>query len=132
MMEMVESATILRTASSSSLVIIDELGRGTSTSEGLGIAWGVCRRLVDIGCLAFFATHYHELQALEKEHPAHIKNYHMAIEASGENPVFLYRFIKGGAHGSYAIAVAKLAGIPGDVTKRAEELLKGFGKEDTR
>lgn len=92
MMEMVESATILRVATSSSLTIIDELGRGTSTSEGLGIAWGVCRRLVDLGCLAFFATHYHELTELALDVPGRIGNLyaHASVFSEdslrGENP----------------------------------------------
>lgn len=133
MVEMVETAYILHHATSKSLVIMDEIGRGTSTYDGISIAWAVAEYLVKTEGKrpkTLFATHYHELQALEKEYPAAIKNYHMAIEASGENPVFLYRFIKGGAHGSYAIAVAKLAGIPADVTKRAEELLKEFDTEE--
>ena len=134
MVEMVETAYILNHATDQSLVIMDEIGRGTSTYDGISIAWAVAEHLVTKKSQrpkTLFATHYHELQKLEQLHPERIKNYHMAIEASGENPVFLYRFIKGGAHGSYAIAVAKLAGIPKEVTERAKGLLEGFERENT-
>jgi DNA mismatch repair protein MutS len=129
MVEMVETAYILHHATPQSLIIMDEIGRGTATYDGISIAWAVAEYLVthkDHAAKTLFATHYHELQDLEQHHPDKIKNYHMAIEESGSNPVFLYRLTKGGAHGSYAIAVAKLAGVPAKVTDRASELLKKF------
>jgi DNA mismatch repair protein MutS len=133
MVEMVETAYILNHATRDSLIIMDEIGRGTSTYDGISIAWAIAEFLVthpEHAAKTLFATHYHELQQLEKQHPAHIKNFHMAIEESGNSPVFLYRMIRGGAIGSYAIAVAKLAGVPDHVTKRAAELLDTFGKEE--
>jgi DNA mismatch repair protein MutS len=113
---------------------MDEIGRGTATYDGISIAWAIAEYLVthpDHAAKTLFATHYHELQDLEKHHSDKIKNYHMAIEEHKENPVFLYRLTRGGAHGSYAIAVAKLAGVPDNVTKRATELLKDFDKKET-
>jgi DNA mismatch repair protein MutS len=133
MVEMVETAYILNHATRDSLIIMDEIGRGTSTYDGISIAWAIAEFLVthlEHAAKTLFATHYHELQQLEKQHPAHIKNFHMAIEESGNSPVFLYRLIRGGATGSYAIAVAKLAGVPDHVTKRAAELLEAFGKDE--
>lgn len=150
MVEMVETAYILHHATKDSLIIMDEIGRGTATYDGISIAWAIAEHLVtnskiskekintsiennkvqNAGPKTLFATHYHELQDLEKKYPDHIKNYHMAIEEHKQNPVFLYRLTRGGAHGSYAIAVAKLAGIPDDVTKRATELLKEFDKKE--
>lgn len=137
MVEMVETAYILHHATRDSLIIMDEIGRGTSTYDGISIAWAIAEHLVtspDQSAKTLFATHYHELQDLEKEfteeHKEKIKNYHMAIEESGDNPVFLYRIVRGGAHGSFAIAVAKLAGVPEKVAERATELLKKFEKKD--
>jgi DNA mismatch repair protein MutS len=131
MVEMVETAYILNHTTKDSLIIMDEIGRGTSTYDGISIAWSVAEYLVthkEKSAKTLFATHYHELQQLEKEFPHHIKNYHMAIEESAGNPLFLYRVIRGGANGSYAIAVANLAGIPEEVTKRASELLPLISK----
>ncbi|MEN9649423.1 MAG: hypothetical protein RL094_390 [Candidatus Parcubacteria bacterium] len=129
MVEMVETAYILNHATKDSLIIMDEIGRGTSTYDGISIAWAIAEYLVtnpERRAKTLFATHYHELQDLEKQYPDHIKNYHMAIEETHDSPVFLYRIIRGGARGSYAIAVAKLAGVPDEVTKRSTELLKQF------
>jgi DNA mismatch repair protein MutS len=129
MVEMVETAYILHHATQDSLIIMDEIGRGTATYDGISIAWAIAEYLVtheEHAAKTLFATHYHELQDLEKHHPERIKNYHMAIEEHKNNPVFLYRLTRGGAHGSYAIAVAKLAGVPEKVTSRATELLKNF------
>ncbi len=131
MVEMVETAYILNHATKNSLIIMDEIGRGTSTYDGISIAWAVAEHLVthpQQGAKTLFATHYHELQDLAKEYPDRIKNFHMAIEESGDNPIFVYRLVKGGAAGSYAIAVARLAGVPDPVTKRAKELLFKLGK----
>ncbi len=132
MVEMVETAYILNHATKDSLIIMDEIGRGTSTYDGISIAWSVAEYLVthqESGAKTLFATHYHELQKLEEEYPDKIKNYHMAIEESGSNPVFLYRTVRGGAHGSYAIAVARLAGVPNHVADRAAELLTKFNSQ---
>jgi DNA mismatch repair protein MutS len=133
MVEMVETAYILNHATEKSLIIMDEIGRGTSTYDGISIAWAVAEYLVTekkSQAKTLFATHYHELQQLESRYPEKIKNYHMAIEESRNNPVFLYRLTRGGAHGSYAIAVAKLAGIPKSVTSRATTLLKSFNEQN--
>lgn len=133
MVEMVETAYILNHATKNSLIIMDEIGRGTSTYDGISLAWAIAERLVKNPTQAaktLFATHYHELQQLEKEYSEKIKNFHMAIEEVSGNPVFIYRLTRGGAHGSYAINVAKLAGVPDSVTKRASELLKNFDKEE--
>jgi DNA mismatch repair protein MutS len=129
MVEMVETAYILNHATRDSLIIMDEIGRGTSTYDGISIAWAIAEYLVthpEQAAKTLFATHYHELQQLEKQYPEHIKNFHMAIEESSGSPIFLYRLIRGGALGSYAIAVAKLAGVPYKVTSRAQELLSTF------
>ncbi|MBX4197969.1 DNA mismatch repair protein MutS [Candidatus Parcubacteria bacterium] len=129
MVEMVETAYILNHATRDSLIIMDEIGRGTSTYDGISIAWAIAEYLVthpDHAAKTLFATHYHELQQLEKVHPKRIKNFHMAIEESNNAPIFLYRLIRGGALGSYAIAVAKLAGVPQEVTNRAAALLLTF------
>jgi DNA mismatch repair protein MutS len=132
MVEMVETAYILHHATPKSLVIMDEIGRGTSTYDGISIAWAIAEFLVttpEHAAKTLFATHYHELQDLEKHHPDTIQNYHMAIEESRARPIFLYRITKGGALGSYAIAVAHLAGVPETVTDRARVLLEKFTKE---
>ena len=133
MVEMVETAYILHHATKDSLVIMDEIGRGTSTYDGISIAWAVAEYLVthsEHAAKTLFATHYHELQKLEEQFPEQIKNYHMAVESNGQNPIFLYRFVKGGAVGSYAIAVARLAGVPQIVTERAAELLSEFNHKE--
>ncbi|MBA3550605.1 DNA mismatch repair protein MutS [Patescibacteria group bacterium] len=133
MVEMTETAYILHHATPQSLIIMDEIGRGTSTYDGISIAWAIAEYLVtnnEHSAKTLFATHYHELQQLEKQYPSKIKNFHMAIEESSKNPVFLYRLTSGGALGSYAIAVARLAGVPSAVAKRAEELLETFGEKE--
>ncbi|HYD35722.1 MAG TPA: DNA mismatch repair protein MutS [Vitreimonas sp.] len=125
MVEMVETAYILRHATERSLVIMDEIGRGTSTYDGISIAWAVAESLAQAGGpLTLFATHYHELQALADEIPNQIKNYHMAITEQDQQPVFLYRLTPGGASHSFGIAVAQLAGVPASVVNRAQELLQ--------
>lgn len=126
MVEMVETANILRHATEKSLVIMDEIGRGTSTYDGISIAWAVAEHLVSnpsISAKTLFATHYHELQELEERHPDKIKNYHLAVEEHKGSPVFLHTLTRGGASHSYAIAVAKLAGVPDRVTIRASSIL---------
>lgn len=129
MVEMVETAHILHNTTKDSLIILDEIGRGTSTYDGISIAWAVAEYLVTytkIPPKTLFATHYHELQKLEEEYPTHIKNYRMKVEEKDGVPIFLYTFLEGGASHSFGVAVAKLAGIPLQVIQRAKELLENL------
>ncbi|MBW7944471.1 DNA mismatch repair protein MutS [Patescibacteria group bacterium] len=125
MVEMVETAQILQSATERSVVIMDEIGRGTSTYDGISIAWAVAESLIKSprGPKTLFATHYHELQTLADSFPDKIRNAHMAVTEQDQQPVFLYTLKEGGASHSYGLAVAQLAGIPAEVTKRATELL---------
>ena len=126
MVEMVEAATILNHATSKSLIIMDEIGRGTSTFDGISIAWAIAEYLVSDATKkpkTLFATHYHELQQLEQQYPSSIQNVHMAIDDTTEPPTFLHTVLPGGASHSFGVAVAKMAGVPTKVTKRAEALL---------
>lgn len=126
MVEMAEVSNILRHATSSSLLILDEIGRGTSTYDGLSIAWAVVEYISDkktIGAKTLFATHYHELTELEGQLDG-VHNYCVAIKESGEDIVFLRRIQKGCGDRSYGIEVAKLAGLPNWVVRRAQEILK--------
>ena len=127
MVEMVETAQILNNATSNSLIIMDEIGRGTSTYDGISIAWAVAEYLItapQVSAKTLFATHYHELQELEERFPSKVVNMHMAVEEEAGRPVFLHTLAEGGASHSFGIAVAKLAGVPEQVTKRADELLQ--------
>ena len=118
---MTETAHILRSASKKSLVIMDEVGRGTSTEDGLSIAWAVSEYLLDnLGCKTLFATHYHELTRME--HPA-IQKLCMDVSESQGTVVFLRKIKEGASENSYGIHVARLAGIPDSVIKRANEVL---------
>jgi DNA mismatch repair protein MutS len=133
MVEMVETAHILNHATKNSLIIMDEIGRGTSTYDGISIAWAIAEYLVTnkhVAAKTLFATHYHELQELEKHYPEKIKNYHMAIEEKDGQPIFLHTILRGGASHSFGVAVAKLAGVPKDVVKKAKELLPNLEKRD--
>ncbi|CAN5177336.1 DNA mismatch repair protein MutS [soil metagenome] len=133
MLEMVETAQILQHATSQSLVIMDEIGRGTSTYDGISIAWAVAEYLVKNTASqpkTLFATHYHELQDLETKYPNTIKNYHMAVEEENGEPVFLYTLVSGGASHSFGVAVAKLAGLPDEVLQTAWALLEVLEKRD--
>ena len=126
MVEMMEVASILKEATKNSLVILDEIGRGTSTYDGLSIAWAVAEYIADknkCGAKTLFATHYHEMTTLEKEGNG-IKNYSIAVKEKGEDIIFLRKIVKGGTDESYGVHVARLAGVPKDVTKRANEILK--------
>lgn len=126
MVEMVETAYILHHATEKSLIVMDEIGRGTSTYDGISIAWAVAEHLVTCSKppKTLFATHYHELQQLEELFSGKIKNYHMSVANRGEGqPVFLHTIQEGGASHSFGVAVAKLAGIPDAVITRANELL---------
>jgi len=126
MVEMTETASILHSATRRSLVILDEIGRGTSTFDGVSIAWAVAEHLHDrIGCRTLFATHYHELQDLARER-ARVRNLTVAVREIGEQVVFLRKLVPGGASRSYGIEVAKLAGLPAEVLTRAREILKNL------
>jgi DNA mismatch repair protein MutS len=119
---MTETADILHNATESSLVILDEIGRGTSTYDGMALAWAVAEFLDEHRVRTFFATHYHELADLSRRRKG-IKNYHLAVEESGNEVVFL-RTLKRGAIGrSYGIYVARLAGVPEEVVERARSVL---------
>ena len=123
---MMEVATILKEATPNSLIILDEIGRGTSTYDGLSIAWAVATYIADkqkCGAKTLFATHYHELIELESKQEG-IKNYSIAVKEKGEDIVFLRKIIEGGTDESYGIHVAKLAGVPQPVVKKANEILK--------
>ena len=131
MVEMSEVATILKNATRNSLVILDEIGRGTSTYDGLAIAWAVVEYISNtekIGCKTLFATHYHELTELEKKIEG-VKNYSVAVKEKGENVIFLRKIVKGGTDESYGIHVAKLAGVPQPIIKRSNEILKTLEKK---
>lgn len=124
MVEMTEVANILHNATRDSLIILDEIGRGTSTFDGLSIAWAVVEHIVEkknIGAKTLFATHYHELTELEGKLEG-VQNYCIAVKEDGEDIVFLRKIVKGGADKSYGIQVAKLAGVPESVLERAYEI----------
>ena len=126
MVEMWEVSNILKNATSNSLVLLDEVGRGTSTYDGLSIAWSVIEYIAqneNLRCKTLFATHYHELTKLEGKING-VKNYSVAVKEIDDNVVFLRKIIEGGADQSYGIEVAKLAGLPFDVIKRARQILK--------
>lgn len=126
MVEMSEVAEILKHATEKSLVILDEIGRGTSTFDGMSIAKAVAEHIIkskNLGCKTMFATHYHELTSLEQELDG-VKNYNIAVKKRGDDITFLRKIVRGGADDSYGIAVAKLAGIPDIVIKRANVILK--------
>ena len=126
MVEMTETAAILHNATRRSLVILDEIGRGTSTFDGVSIAWAVAEHLHDrVGCRTLFATHYHELQELARERPG-VRNLSVAVREVGDQVVFLRKLVAGGASRSYGIEVAKLAGLPPEVLGRAREVLKNL------
>ena len=132
MMEMTEVATILKNASKRSLIILDEIGRGTSTYDGMSIARAVLEYVTDkkkIGAKTLFATHYHELTELENTIDG-VKNYNIAVKKRGDDITFLRKIVKGGADGSYGIEVAKLAGIPQKVVNRAKEILARLEEEN--
>ena len=132
MVEMSEVAGILNNATSRSLLILDEIGRGTSTFDGLSIAWAVLEYIADparCGAKALFATHYHELTELEGKLPG-IKNYRITVKEVGDDIIFLRRIVRGGADRSFGVQVARLAGLPDDVIARAKELLKQLEAAD--
>jgi DNA mismatch repair protein MutS len=132
MVEMTEVANILRNATANSLLILDEIGRGTSTFDGLSIAWAVVEHISNpklLGAKALFATHYHELTELDQTIKG-VNNYCIAVKEHGDDIVFLRKIIPGGADKSYGIQVAKLAGIPDSVISRAKEILEDLVDSD--
>lgn len=132
MVEMSEVADILKFATPQSLVVLDEVGRGTSTFDGISIARAVAEHICNfkgLGCKTLFATHYHELIELENLMEG-VKNYSIAVKKSGDGIRFLRKIVRGGVDESYGIEVAKLAGLPGKVVKRAKELLREMEKEN--
>jgi DNA mismatch repair protein MutS len=122
MVEMAETASILNTATKNSLVILDEIGRGTSTYDGIAIATSVAEHLIKIGAKTLFATHFWELTRLENDYKQ-VKNFRVAVGENEDGILFLHKILPGGADKSYGIHVAKLAGLPSDVIKRAQKLL---------
>jgi DNA mismatch repair protein MutS len=122
MVEMTESANILNHATPRSLVVLDEVGRGTSTFDGLAIAWAMCERLAEVGCKTLFATHYHQLNALASQ-VAGVANWRVAVEEVGGEVVWTHRVLPGGTDRSYGVHVARMAGVPPSVLARAEEVL---------
>ena len=132
LVEMNETASIVHHATAQSLVILDEIGRGTSTYDGLSIAWSVAEHLHDtVGALTLFATHYHELTELPKTHPA-TKNYTVAVREWNDEIVFLHRIVPGAADRSYGIQVARLAGMPSGIIDRAKDILARLEAGSTR
>ena len=132
MVEMTEVANILRNATGNSLLILDEIGRGTSTFDGLSIAWAVVEHISNpklLGAKTLFATHYHELTELEGKLD-NVNNYCIAVKEKGDDIVFLRKIVKGGADKSYGIQVAKLEGVPDSVIERAKEIAEELGRHD--
>lgn len=132
MVEMTEVANILRNATNKSLLILDEIGRGTSTFDGLSIAWAVVEHISNgklLGAKTLFATHYHELTELEGKIDS-VNNYCIAVKEKGDDIVFLRKIVKGGADKSYGIQVAKLAGVPESVIARAKEIVSELSEAD--
>jgi DNA mismatch repair protein MutS len=133
MVEMTESAQILNCASKRSLILLDEIGRGTSTYDGLSIAWAIAEYIHDqqhLGARTLFATHYHEMTQLESLRDG-IRNYRVAVQERDGDVVFLRKIVPGGADRSYGIHVAKLAGLPAPVINRAQEVLAQLERSDT-
>ena len=132
MVEMMEVANILKEATANSLVVLDEIGRGTSTYDGLSIAWAVAEYIENkekCGAKTLFATHYHELTQLEDTLEG-VKNYSIAVKEKGEDIIFLRKIIPGGTDESYGVHVARLAGVPKAVTQRANEILKKIERKN--
>ena len=132
MVEMSEVVNILRNATRNSLLILDEIGRGTSTFDGLAIAWAVIEHISNrklLGAKTLFATHYHELTELEGK-MNNVNNYCIAVKEKGDDIVFLRKIVKGGADKSYGIQVARLAGVPDMVIDRAKEIVEQLSDND--
>ncbi|MFQ6133999.1 MAG: DNA mismatch repair protein MutS, partial [Armatimonadota bacterium] len=131
MVEMNETANILHNATGRSLIILDEIGRGTSTFDGLSIAWAAAEFILKgIGAKTLFATHYHHLNELAEVLPG-VKNVRVAVKEEGDEVTFLHRIVEGGTDRSYGIQVARLAGLPEEVIRRAWEVLRSLESEST-
>jgi DNA mismatch repair protein MutS len=132
MVEMAETANILKNATANSLIIMDEIGRGTSTYDGLSIAWSVAEYIhLQLKTKTLFATHYHELAQLAATYPE-IKNFNVAVEEQGNTITFMHKVVPGTAKSSYGVHVASIAGLPKAVIERAQEILSGFKDTDLR
>jgi DNA mismatch repair protein MutS len=132
MVEMIETANILNNATPRSLILLDEIGRGTSTFDGLSIAWAVAEYIHNtpqIAAKTLFATHYHELTELELLYPR-IKNFNVAVKEVGDHVIFLRKIVPGGTDNSYGIHVASMAGLPQPVVERAREILANLESEE--
>lgn len=130
MVEMIEAANILNNATSKSLIIFDEIGRGTSTFDGVSIAWSIVEYIYNkIKAKTMFATHYHVLNKLEAEYER-VKNYNIAVEENGDDIIFLHKLVEGGTDKSYGVHVAKIAGLPREVVERAKQIQKKLEEED--
>jgi DNA mismatch repair protein MutS len=126
LVEMIETANILHTATENSLILLDEIGRGTSTFDGLSLAWSIIEYIQKYKhSLTLFATHYHELTELENIYPD-IRNYNVVVKEYNDQMIFLRKIERGGADQSYGIQVARLAGIPDRVIRRAREILRNL------
>lgn len=130
MVEMVESANILNHADTRSLVILDEVGRGTSTYDGLAIAWAMVEHLASVGAKTMFATHYHQLNAVADQIPI-VSNFRVSVEEVGDDIVWTHRVLPGGTDRSYGVHVARMAGVPGAVLQRATQILKDLEDKDS-
>jgi DNA mismatch repair protein MutS len=132
MVEMTETAQILNSATARSLILLDEIGRGTSTFDGISIAWAVAEDVHSrIGARTLFATHYHELTALVETLPG-LKNYQAAVREWNDEIIFLRKILEGGADRSYGIQVARLAGLPEAVVRRSREILAELERRGSR
>ena len=129
MVEMNETANILNNVTINSLVILDEVGRGTSTFDGLALAWSIAEYLHDVRAKTLFATHYHQLNELEKALPG-TRNFRVAVKEQGEHIIWLRKIMPGGTDKSYGIQVARLAGVPDSVLRRATDVLKELESKD--
>ena len=130
MVEMIETANILNNATERSLVILDEIGRGTSTFDGMALAWAVAERIVQMKTRSLFATHFHQLTDMASQYHG-VKNVHTLAKESGDTIVFLHKVVDGGTDKSYGIHVAALAGVPDEVVKRANQILQRIEKENS-
>jgi DNA mismatch repair protein MutS len=130
MVEMSETANILNNATAGSLVILDEIGRGTSTFDGLSLAWSIVEHLHNqVGAKTLFATHYHELTELARRLPR-LRNFNVVVREWNDQVVFLHKIVEGGADKSYGIQVARLAGVPKPVIERAKEILHNLEESE--
>lgn len=130
MVEMVESANILNNATARSLVVLDEVGRGTSTFDGLAIAWAMVEYLANSRAKTLFATHYHQINQIAEQTPG-VANFRVAVEERGDQIIWAHKVLPGGTDRSYGLHVAKMAGVPPTVVRRAEEVLNSLeGRED--